>query len=146
MLIQDLATSGALPSLTATLAVAGQRQRMLTHNIANIDTPDFQPRDLDIPAFRRELAAAIDRRREATGGLGGPLDIRPTRDVSFDEHERVTFTPRMASGGVLYHDRNNRDVERLMQGLAENSLTFRMTTDLIRREHDLLRVAISQRV
>lgn len=146
MLLSDLTNSGTLPSLSATLSVAGQRQRLLTHNIANIDTPDFRPLDVDIPAFQRELAAAIERRRDATGGMVGALPMRSTRDVRADEAGGLTLRPRPVDGRVLYHDRNNRDVERLMQDLAENTLTFRLTTDLIRRENDLLRTAISQRV
>jgi flagellar basal-body rod protein FlgB len=58
----------------------------------------------------------------------------------------LTLKPRTPSGNVLYHDRNNRDLERLMQDLSENVLAFRVASDLLRRENDLLRTAISQRV
>lgn len=145
MFISDLANSGSLPTLSATMAVAGQRQRLLAHNIANLDTPDFRPMNVDIPAFQRELAAAVERRRESTPGQGS-LDIRATRDIEFAPDGRATIKARTPLDSVLYHDRNNRDVERMMQDLAENTMTFRMTTDLIRRENDLLRMAISQRV
>jgi flagellar basal body rod protein FlgB len=47
---------------------------------------------------------------------------------------------------VLFHDRNNRDLERLMQGLAENTTTYRVAADLLRSRYDVLRTAISQRV
>ncbi|MDX2130552.1 MAG: hypothetical protein SFY69_00695 [Planctomycetota bacterium] len=145
MFLADLANSGSLPVLSATLSLAGQRQRLLAHNIANIDTPDFRPVDIDVNTFRAQLARAVVERRNATGGTHGALDLAPAHGPG------VAGAPahpdaRPLGGRVLYHDRNNRDVERMMQDLAENSLTFRLTTDLIRRENDLLRSAIAQRV
>lgn len=132
MLLSDLSNSGALSSLTATLSMAGRRQRELVHNIANMDTPDFRPRESDIRAFQRQLREAVDRRRESPGAIEAVPDaLDPNRSPSRN---------------ILYHDRNNRDVETMMKDLAENALTFRLASDLIRRENDLLRVAISQRV
>lgn len=134
MLISDVVNAGSLPVLSETLRMAGQRQRLLAHNIANIDTPDFRPVDVDVQGFRGELARAVRARRARTGGEHGPLSGSPETRIRTSDRQ------------VLYHDRNNRDVERLMQNLAENTLAFRMTTDLIRRQNDLLRTAISQRV
>ncbi len=134
MLIGDVTNAGSLPVLSAAISMAGQRQRLLAHNIANIDTPDFRPVDVDVQGFRGELARAVRARRARTGGEHGPLAGTPE------------VRTRTSDRQVLYHDRNNRDVERLMQNLAENTLAFRMTTDLIRRQNDLLRSAISQRV
>ncbi len=128
------------------LSVTGQRQRLLAHNIANLDTPDFRTQDIDIPAFQRELARASSKRREAAGGLYGDLPFEGTREVAPDGRGGLVVKPRTPSGNILYHDRNNRDIERLMQDNAENLMAFRLTTDLIRRENELLRTAISQRV
>ncbi len=36
-----------------------QRQRVLAHNIANSDTPDFVPRDLDEKSFKRILGRRL---------------------------------------------------------------------------------------
>ncbi len=58
----------------------------------------------------------------------------------------MRLTPGTPSPGILYHDRNNRDLERQMQALAENTLTYKVAADLLRRNNDLLRTAISQRV
>lgn len=146
MRLSDLSNAGALPTLSAMLSVVGQRQRLLVHNIANSDTPDFRPQDIDIPAFQRELARAAAERREATGGGHGELALEGTKEVIPDGRGGLVLRPRTASGNVLYHDRNNRDIERLMQANTENVMTFRLTTDLIRRENELLRTAISQRV
>jgi flagellar basal-body rod protein FlgB len=146
MIFKELNTAGSMPVLEQTLAFAGARQRILTHNIANIDTPDFRPTDLSVQGFRAALSQAVDRRRAAHGGEVGTLNMARTNEIEPLAGGRVRFKPRTNSPGVLYHDRNNRDVERLMQGLAENGLAYRVAGDLWRRQNDLLRTAISQRV
>ncbi len=144
-LISDISTHGTAPVLSRLLEFAGQRQRLLAHNIANMETPDFRPLDVSTRGFQQALAKAVDERRAATGGTHGSLNLESTDEVQV-RHGRLTLTPRTPSGNVLYHDRNNRDLERMMQDLAENSLMFRTAADLLRREHELLRTAISQRV
>jgi len=129
MLIADLANSGSMPVLERALSFAAARQRSLVHNIANIDTPDFRMQDVSLKDFRASLREAVEARREGRVAGGG-----------------VEATTAKDSGNILYHDRNNRSVEGLMQDLAENALAYRLTTDLIRRETDILRTAISQRV
>ena len=147
-MIEGLHNAGALPVLERVLQFAGQRQKLLAHNVANMDTPDFRPMDVSVGSFQQALARAVEERREAAGGSTGqaPLVFEGTREVQVGRDGRLTLDPRTPSGNVLYHDRNNRDLERMMQDLAENGLMYKATVDLIRREHDLLRTAISQRV
>jgi flagellar basal-body rod protein FlgB len=145
MLISDLASAGALPVLEASYRFAAARHRVLVHNIANLDTPDFRPLDVSVTDFQAALSRAVEQRR-ARGPGAGPLTLQPTRELEPTPDGGLRVTPKSPSGGVLYHDRNNRDLERMMQDLAENVMAFRLAGDLIRRESDLLRVAISQRV
>ena len=46
----------------------------------------------------------------------------------------------------MFHDRNNRDLERIMQNLAENTLTHNAAIEMLRHEFELLRTAIRERV
>ena len=54
--------------------------------------------------------------------------------------------PKTPSRGILFHDRNNRDLERMMQDLAENVAVFRIVTDLLKNQYSKIRDAISERV
>lgn len=148
LIFSDLANAGAAPALEQVLRFAGARQRLLAHNIANIDTPDFRPVDVSPAAFREELDRAVRKRREERGGQSGPLDLQDTDEVSFARglSGSLELRPAGRSRNILYHDRNNRDLERLMQAVSENQLMYRTAADLLRRENDLLRSAISQRV
>lgn len=154
MFLRELATADAIPALEMTIRFAGQRQRVLAHNIANISTPDFHPLDLPVGEFQRTLGEAIDRRRQAAaGGEGrapgaprGPLVWRESEHLRRDDRGDLLATPGDPSRNILYHDRNNRDTERMMQDVAENLGVYRVATDLLKSRYDLLKTAISGRI
>jgi flagellar basal-body rod protein FlgB len=141
--MQDLVSSGAMPVLEKSLRFAAARQRILVHNIANAETPNFRPMEVSTRSFQEELGRAIDAKRK--GRTDEPLEFRETSEVRFLDDGSIELTPQTPSGNVLYHDRNNRDMERMMQDLAENNLAYRTAVEFIRRENDTLRIAITQR-
>lgn len=149
----EITNDGAIPALELAMRYAGARQRVLAHNIANIDTPNFRPTDVAPAEFQAALSRAIDARRAggaAAGGGGGnqqgELPFKGTRQIRIGADGRMTLTPRTPSGNVLFHDRNNRDLERLMQDQAENVGAFRLATDLLRSRYEIIRSAIAERV
>lgn len=134
-----------MPVLERLVQFTNVRHQRLTHNIANLSTPYFRPTDLDPEAFQAELREAIDRRREGSGSRRGPLEMRDTRQLRFTD-EGVEVRPRPRNQNVLFHDRNNRDLERIMQDLAENTMTHNAAVELMRSEFEIIRVAIRERV
>lgn len=147
MQIRDLSTSGAMPALEMTMRFAGARQRLLAHNIANIDTPNFVGTDVDPRSFQKVLGDAVDRRRDQAGGAFGTLDWRETRELrSGDRPGSLRLSPLAAHGGALAHDRNATDLERLMQDMVENASVYRAAADLYRAQRGTLMSAIAQRV
>lgn len=146
MFLDDVVNSGAIPALEMTMRFAGRRQALLAHNIANLDTPNFQPRDVSPRGFQRMLGEAIDRRRARTGGERGRLEWRQTREIRLDARGGMQLRPETPSPGILFHDRNNRDLERMMQDLAENVAVFRIATDLLRNQYSKIHDAIGERV
>ena len=146
MFIGDVLTSGALPSLEATLRFAGERHRLIAHNIANLSTPNFRQQDVAPATFQKALARAIDTRRATSGGMIGELSIDGARQIAFGQDGRLTLNPTEPARGVLFHDRNNRDVERLMQDHAENAGVYRIAADLLRSRYSQLKEAIAERV
>ncbi|MEM9373016.1 MAG: hypothetical protein AAGA55_05170 [Planctomycetota bacterium] len=147
MQISDLNSAGAMPALEMTIRYAGQRQRLLAHNIANINTPNFVARDVDPKAFQSVLSKAVSDRRERTGGAFGRLEWQETAQIQRDPRDgSLRLGATNPHGGVLRHDRNATDLERLMQDMVENLTVFRAATDLMRRQKSTLQAAISQRV
>lgn len=141
-----VSNSDAIPVLEQMMRFAGQRQRLIAHNIANIDTPRFLPMDVSPQAFQKNLRKAVENRRQKTGGMHGELEWDETRQLQKDNDGELVLNPLTPSGNILFHDRNNRDTERLMQDLAENVNAFRVATDLLRSRYQLLNSAIAERV
>ncbi len=142
----ELSSSGSLPALEKLLSFAAQRQRLLSHNIANISTPDFRQVDVSVKDFQKSLRDAVLERRERTGGQSGELKLEASREIGIGPGGGLILRPRTNGQGILAHDRNNRDLETLMKDLVENAATFRLASDLLRSRMDLLRAAISERV
>ena len=144
-MIQGMFDGGALPVLSRVIQFTVARHRVLAHDIANLSTPHFEPLDLDPKRFGAALADALDRRRRGPGSAGGPLEIRRTNELEFGP-ETLEVRPQPARHNILFHDRNNRDLERTMQHLVENTFAHNLAVEFIRSEVELLRTAIRERV
>ncbi len=144
-MIDSLFQSGGIETLEKTMSFAGRRHQLLVHNIANLSTPGFRPLDVNVGAFRESLRDAVERQREAHPALRGPLEPRDTHDVSF-RGSTIELDPQPASHNILFHDGNDRDVERTMQDLVENLLTFRQASELLRSRFHSLETAIRERL
>lgn len=143
--IKGMLDGGALPVLERFTQFTGKRHKVLTNNIANLSTPFFKPGDLSVTNFQATLADAIDKRRHQMNPTGGPLRVGNTRQVSFhDDGMRVNATP--ANDNIMFHDQNNRNLERTMQSLAENTLSHKMGIELLRNQFELLKTAIRGRM
>lgn len=156
MFIDQLINADALSTLDAAMQFSARRQELIAHNIANATTPNFVPMDVSPAGFQAQLASAVARQREERAGSGaapgpgwGRLDPRGTSEVEVSSRGRgqfrLTLDPGTASGNILFHDRNNRDLERMMQDLAENAAAFRVASELFRSQLSTLRTAISGR-
>jgi flagellar basal-body rod protein FlgB len=139
-MIDGLTSGGSLPVLERLLQFAGERHRLIVHNIANLDTPGFRPADVSLRGFQEQLGAAIDRRRRAGGALrleGSPeVEVRP---------QGLLLHPRPSGDNLLFHDGNDRDLDRTMQDLVENFMAFRAAAELVRGQFNLLDSAIAGR-
>lgn len=143
-MINGVTNAGAMPALDRLMRFAARRQEVIAHNVANINTPKFQPRDVSVEDFQQSLGKAIDERRARTGGMQGPLRFRGTDEVVPDAEGRLHLRPKTPSGNILFHDRNDRDLERLMQAQAENAGVFRAAADLYRHQSEMIRSAIRE--
>lgn len=147
-MIDGIVSTGALPVLEMAVGYASARQRLLAHNIANLSTPDFVQRDVSPETFQQFLRDAVQERRErrgSAGGMQGELRAPSSREIQIGP-AGFRLSPKSPRPGVLFHDRNNRDIERLMQDMAENSAAYRVAIDLMRSQSEIMKMAIAQRV
>jgi len=90
------------------------RQKMVSANIANADTPGYKTRDI---AFQTELDSLV------RGGDPIPVEV---------------------AGLKTRNDGNNVSVDREARLLGENALRFNMAASLLRTELRTLRSAIQE--
>ena len=138
-MIQSVLQSGTLEVMERVIQFTEQRHRRLTHNIANLSTPNFRPRDLPVKDFQASLARAIEARR--SGGQAGPLELRDHGGLRF-RSGRIEAEAAADGRNVLFHDGNDRSLEHEMKNLAENTMAHNMAVQMIRSEFDLLESAI----
>lgn len=145
MFIDQVISADSVPTLAAAAKFAAQRHKILLSNVANITTPGYQTQDVSVRGFQEQLAEAVQRRRE--GGPAAQLEIQSTDEVRMaaGTASSMTLTPKARGTNVLFHDRNDRDLERAMQNLAENAAAFRLATDLLKNRMSILETAIRER-
>jgi flagellar basal-body rod protein FlgB len=113
-----------------------ERQRVLSENVSNSDTPNFRPRDLVEPKFDATGASV-----SAPVGLAllrtsashiGPSDSGP----SFDQNRNSDFQTRPAGNGV--------SLEEEMLKVSANQMDYAAATSLYSKSLHLLKTAIGK--
>jgi flagellar basal-body rod protein FlgB len=114
-----------------------ERQRVLSENVSNSDTPNFKPRDLVEPKFDKTGAAAgamgsLAMMRTTTAHIapaGGGAD-------SFDQNRRAGFQTRPAGNAVSLEDE--------MLKVSANQMDYAAVTSLYSKSLHLLKTAIGK--
>ena len=109
-------------ALERALQGSSLRQRVLSNNLANANTPGFKRSDVD---FHESLA----RELQAGGSARDAL-------------ERVSFAPVTDTSSSMRADGNNVDVDEEMSLLQENSLEYQSLVTIARARIMMLKTAI----
>jgi flagellar basal-body rod protein FlgB len=114
-----------------------ERQRVLSENVSNSDTPNFKPRDLVEPKF--DVTGA-----SATGSVGSLAMARTSTshmvmagaEPTFDQNKRVGFETRPAGNAVNLEDE--------MLKVSANQMDYAAVTSLYSKSLHMLKVAIGK--
>lgn len=134
MSLTKITTSDTIEVLHKALAFTEARHRVLTENIANIDTPGYRTKKLDAATFQQTLAQALENHKAHPST---PLELQPSEE--FHEHQsgRLIVTPsEEPPENILFHDGTNSRVEQQMAMLAENALMHQTLTELLRGRYE----------
>jgi len=116
----SLVDNTMMQNLTRALDLTALRQRVVSENIANIDTPGYKTRDIDFAAeFRRALS------QDESDAAAVPVQVRTLRGLE----ERP--------------DGNNVSIDRESLLMAQNQLQFQTGVAVLRSEFNRLQLAIS---
>ncbi len=133
MSINDLPT---LAVLRTKMQWHQERQRVLSENVSNSDTPNFKPRDLVEPKFNAAGAP--------TGAMGSLAMMRTSTSHivpagaadSFDQNRNAGFETRPAGNAVNLEDE--------MLKVSANQMDYAAVTSLYSKSMQLLKIAIGK--
>ncbi len=112
---------GTSELLTEMIQGAALRHRILAGNIANVDTPGYQPKDAS-------FSAALAEANRTSGAAQGPPRIQAT-EVSEPD-------------GLARRDGNSVHLDRQMAKLAQNTLWHNSMLQMLSTRIALLKTAI----
>jgi flagellar basal-body rod protein FlgB len=135
MSINDLP---ALSALRTKMQWHQERQRVLSENVSNANTPNFKPRDLVEPKFDSTGAAGAS-------GAGGSLAMMRTTsghistqgvDPTFEQNRKTGFQTKPAGNAV--------NLEEEMLRVASNQMDYAAATSLYSKSLHLLKMAVGK--
>lgn len=130
MFIERLLNQGNGPLLEQVVKFTAARHRLITENIANVDTPGYRQKDLSVGRFQQMIRERAEQRRAG-------------RDVGFAD---VASEVEHPTRGILFHDRNNRSMEHLATDLAKNAMMHNLAIELLRKQFKQMEMALQERV
>ena len=110
------------------------RQRVLAQNVANVDTPGYQARDLAPMDFRRALKTATRMGLQASD----PRHLVPVRASASGAKEQPAAASEVTLSG------NTVSVDQEMRKVAETAIDYQLVTNLYRRHLGMLRSVIGR--
>ena len=128
----NLFQSTTIPALEHSLNFSQRRHDLLAGNLANLDTPDYQSRDLSVENFHDALADSIE------AGTNPATLSATTRDDA-------AYGPRDAMEQVVFHDGSDVSMEHQVTELAKNQHLHSLAITTMRSQFALLRAAITER-
>jgi flagellar basal-body rod protein FlgB len=109
-------------ALAAAMTGAAQRQNAIADNIANVDTPGYQRKDVDFHAALRSAMAT-----------GADLD-----GMSFSPAVDPAAAPVRADGNTV-------DIDRESAAEASNGLEYEALSQVLKARDDIIQTAIGAR-
>ncbi len=110
--------------LSAGLKVSGRQHKLIANNIANVDTPHYNPQELD---FQKVLRSEIE-------GRGG-LSLRKSHPRHLDGHRPAGRIDNLAI--LSKNDYNKVDLDDQLAKLSENRGRYVMYSRLVSKKFEM---------
>lgn len=144
MLFKMMLGKGALPALRRVASFAESRHTLIANNVANVNTPFYEVKDLDTKGFQTELRRALDRRDR-----GNPRIFEMDDGRNFRQQPNDVIEHRAIDGegvGVLKHSQNNVSIDIEMAKLSANGILHNTAEAMLRHQYSLIEDAIRERI
>ena len=121
--------------LTKRMDWLGQRQRVITANIANADTPEFVPRDMEASSFRRQLARTSSGAMTPAATNGQHIQtsqLRGRTDGDAEAEDRYETAP---SGNAVV-------LEEQLIKMTQTRMHYEAMTNLYKKHAQMFKTAL----
>jgi flagellar basal body rod protein FlgB len=109
------------------------RQKTLSQNIYNFNTPDFAPQDLPVREFSDTINQALIEHLE-----NRRLVLRDSDNIRFSENGMMELKPVVDENAkVLFQNDRDEYLELQLNKLVENSLNQRVAAELLSQKQGL---------
>ncbi|QKY69026.1 flagellar basal body rod protein FlgB [Lentibacillus sp. CBA3610] len=124
--------SGSFQTLENSLKYASAKNRTISNNIANVDTPGYKAKDVEFKnVLNDELNASFGTKRTHSKHL--PFN-------SLDRDQTIHTVTRQ--GTAYNHSGNNVDIDKEMAELGKNQIYYQALVDRINGKFSTLKTVI----
>ncbi len=131
----DSSSPNLLSAMRERIRFLGERQAVITQNIANANTPGFKAKDLATPSFNELLGG------KKPGGVQlavtSPKHFRPAMQTSSYQKFEVEANETAPDG-------NNVVLEEQMMDMAQISLDYQTTINLYQKMGGMIKLALGR--
>jgi flagellar basal-body rod protein FlgB len=118
------------------------RQRVLSQNITNSDTPGYQSMDIKAPNFGKTMAVYEGGLKSASMGK---LNMSTTASTHLGAQDQGSAPVRMQANRERYDvtpTGNSVSMEEQMMSASQNAVDYQLITNLYNKNLDILRSAM----
>jgi flagellar basal-body rod protein FlgB len=133
----DLNKIPLLKMITTQMDWLNQRQKVLSQNIANADTPDYIARDL-APLDFADLARGQTRKLKMDVSSPSHIADPNNRDGTYRDKKDKSFTSEPSGNGVV--------LEEQAMLVSQTQVDYELMTRLYRKHVGMLRTALGRNV
>ncbi len=153
-MIPTLFSGSTIPVLEQVASFTESRHNVLVGNLANLDTPGYQVRDLSESGFQSRLRAALAARNSANSAVprgispgllpaAMPAAVSPWASGPAYTAPLESVNDHLAD--LLHHDGSNVGLEKQVAEIAKNQLRHNLALTIMTAQFRTLEAAISER-
>ena len=136
-MVSSLFESTTIPVLEQVANFATARHDVLAGNIANLDVPGYQARDLSPAMFQSRLKEALTERNRAQSA--------PSSFGSATLATKPLYEIKNSLEGMLRHDNDNVSLEQQVAEMNKNQMQHTLALNILTSQFRLLQAAISEK-
>lgn len=135
----DIFSQSSIPVVSQSIFFAQARHNVLAGNLANMDTPGYRIRDLNVDEFQDRLKEAIEVRDRKPESVS---ENSPGKQTTDNAMQKV----KDATRDILYHDKSDLSLEKQVLEISKNRGYHNTAIAILTSQYRLLNIAISERV